>query len=89
MHRNYILGISDTVDLSARVAYVSGASIRAVVDNTAGNAFWLGRSVMTTSSFREPAMQGRTGRQVTNQSESDKIISPGKTCQIRIDCSCG
>ena len=37
MHRNYILGISDTVDLrvSAMVAY------EAVVDNTAGSTFWL------------------------------------------------
>ena len=50
----------------------------AVVDNTAGHAFWLGRSVMTTSNFREQAMLGRTGRLVTDQSEQDKIISPRK-----------
>ena len=31
--------------------------------------------MMTKSSFREPAMLGRTGRLVTDQSESDKIIS--------------
>ena len=30
---------------------------------------------MTTSSFREPAILGRTGRLVTDQSESEKIIS--------------
>ena len=51
LHRNYIFGISDTVDLrvSAMVAYVSRASLSqfdAVVDNTAGNAFLLGRSVI-------------------------------------------
>ena len=32
--------------------------------------------VMTTSSFREPAMLGRTGRLVTDHSELDNIISP-------------
>ena len=32
---------------------------------------------MTMSNFREPAMLGRTWRVVTDQSESDKIISPG------------
>ena len=37
-----------------------------------------GRHVMTTSNFREPALLGRTGRLVTDQSESDKIISPRK-----------
>ena len=31
---------------------------------------------MTTSNFREPAMLGRTGRLITDQSESDKIVSP-------------
>ena len=50
----------------------------AVVDNNAGGAFWLGRSVMTTSDFREPAMLGRTGWLVTDQSESDGIVSPRK-----------
>ena len=33
---------------------------------------------MTKSSFREPAMLGRTGRLVTDQSESGRIISPEK-----------
>ena len=46
-----------------------------VVDNTARKAFWLSRDVITTSSFKEPAMLGRTGHLVTDQFESHSIIS--------------
>ena len=40
-----------------------------VVDNSTGSAFWLGRSVMTESCFREPAMLDTTERTVTDQFE--------------------
>ena len=70
-----ILRMSDTIDLCVRAifAYVTwestGHSTMIVVDNNTWRAFWLGRSVMSKSCFRAPAMPGRTGQTVTDQSE--------------------
>ena len=50
-----------------------GAQLISVVDVTAGSTFWLGRSVRTESRLREPAMPCRTGRTITDQSESDRM----------------
>ena len=64
--------ISDTVDLHIIVAQWLHLFLEpqfdAVVDNTAE----------ILGSLHCPAMLGRTGRLVTDQSESDKIISPRK-----------
>ena len=46
-----------------------------VVDNTARNAFWLGRGTMIKSNFRGLAVLHRIGLLVTDQSESGRITS--------------
>ena len=75
MYRKYILGISNTVKLhvSAMVSYVTSASTVRCCQQHCRKHIWLGRSVMTKSSFREKAMLGKTRQLVTDQSDGQCI----------------
>ena len=68
VHRNYTFGPNTIhLNVNSMVANIQRAQLKAVIDNKAGITFWLGRSVMAKSCFREPAILGRTWWTVITQ----------------------